>query len=76
MITKEQATRPVRNLKIMKAIWSDMFYGIEECNDTNEQATERVGNAIRRELLEIKYDIKDLNPKEAIEKIDEMMKTY
>lgn len=60
----------------MKAIWDNMFFDIDECNDSREDAVNRISKTIRDDLDEIKFAIQDLKPLEAIEKIKQMQKDY
>lgn len=56
----------------MKAIWDDMFFDIEEGNDTKEIAAMRVGELIKDDLRRIEYAIEALETKKALVFIKEL----
>jgi len=59
----------------MKAFWDNLFYDLNNGGFKNqEEAAEAGGKDLRHELDTIRQRIKDLDPKEAIKKIDELMK--
>ena len=64
------------DFKIMKPIWSDMFYDIKECNDTEETATMRVSNEIKSEIRNVEDAIRNLEPKKALKILLKMRETY
>ena len=59
----------------MKAVWSDMFYDIDECNESRDEATKGVALSICRDLIEAENAIEQLEPKKAIEILREIRRT-
>tara|TARA_R110000744_G_scaffold56820_1_gene119741 strand:+ start:7505 stop:7687 length:183 start_codon:yes stop_codon:yes gene_type:complete len=60
----------------MKAIWSDMIFDIKECNETEDEATRRVGAQIRNSAIQVEDAIKGLDLKKALEILKEIKRDY
>ena len=75
--TKENEISAVSDKDPIKSnFWSDLFFDIDECNQTKKEAAIQGGNEIKHDLKRIRESIENHQPKEAMEMIDNAIKYY
>ena len=60
----------------MKAFWSDMFFDLQQGNETEEGSAKQSGEFIRDDFDQIERAIKDFDLKKALILIEEAKDNY